>query len=56
MDNDQIAAAILAVGFVAGQRQALSGGVLEHTLEEKYVEFLAFVREQKKSGGAKKKK
>ena len=49
MDNDQIAAAILAAGFVAGQRNALTGGVLENTLKEKYVEFLAFVQEQNAS-------
>lgn len=61
MDNDNIAAAILAAGFAAAQRTALTGGVLEDTLKEKYVEFLAFVREQnaaskKSTGGAKKKK
>jgi hypothetical protein len=47
MDNEMIAAAILAAGFVSAQRVALSGGVLEDTLKEKYVEFLAFIRERK---------
>ena len=41
-----IAAAILASGFVAAQRQPLSGGVLEDSLKEKYVEFLGFIRAQ----------
>ena len=53
MDNDQIAASILAAAFVAGQRNALSGGVLENTLKEKYVEFLDFVQAQKKSAAGK---
>ena len=60
MDNDQIAAAILAAGFAVAQRQALSGGRIEDSLREKYIEFLAFVREQnaseQKSAGGKKKK
>jgi hypothetical protein len=42
-DTDVIAAAILAAGFAGAQRVALSGGVLEDTLKEKYVEFLAFI-------------
>ena len=46
--NDQITAAILAAGFAAaaGQRQAISSGRIEDSLKEKYIEFLAFVREQ----------
>ena len=46
MDDEKIAAAILAAGFAGAQRVALSGGVLEDTLKEKYVEFLAFIRQQ----------
>ncbi len=46
MDSDKIAAAILAAGFAVSQRQALSGGRIEDTLREKYIEFLGFVREQ----------
>ena len=49
-NNDVVAAAILAAGFTAGQRQALSGGVLEETLKEKYLEFLAFIRERETGG------
>jgi hypothetical protein len=52
MDNDMIAAAILAAGFAGAQRVALSGGVLEDTLKEKYVEFLAFIRERKAAESA----
>jgi hypothetical protein len=47
IDAEMIAAAILAAGFAAGQRQPLSGGVLEDNLKEKYVEFLSFVRKHK---------
>jgi hypothetical protein len=47
VDNEMVAAAILAAGFAGAQRVALSGGVLEDTLKEKYLEFLAFIREQK---------
>jgi hypothetical protein len=46
MDHDKVAAAILAAGFATAQRQPLSGGLLEDSLKEKYVEFLAFIREQ----------
>ena len=60
MDNEKIAAAILAAGFVAAQRHALTGGVLEATLKEEYVNFLNFIREQDAESapraGAKKKK
>ena len=67
MDDEMVAAAILAAGFAGAQRVALSGGVLEDTLKEKYVEFLGFIREQKAaesaprpgsrgSGGSKRKK
>ena len=52
MDDEKIAAAILAAGFAGAQRVALSGGVLEDTLKEKYVEFLAFIREQKSAESA----
>jgi hypothetical protein len=52
MDDEKIAAAILAAGFAGAQRVALSGGVLEDTLKEKYVEFLAFIREQKAAESA----
>ncbi|GEM_PF-4605189 len=52
MDNEKIAAAILAAGFAAGQRQPLSGGVLEDSLKEKYVEFLAFIRAQDAAAAA----
>lgn len=46
MGNDVIAAAIMAAGFVNAQRQALSGGRLDDNMREKFVEYLAFVREQ----------
>jgi hypothetical protein len=51
-DAEKIAAAILAAGFAGAQRVALSGGVLEDTLREKYVEFLAFIRQQKAADSA----
>ena len=52
MDDEKIAAAILAAGFAGAQRVALSGGVLEDTLKEKYVEFLAFIREREAAESA----
>jgi hypothetical protein len=52
MDDEKIAAAILAAGFAGAQRVALSGGVLEDTLKEKYVEFLAFIREHEAAKSA----
>jgi hypothetical protein len=59
-NNDQITAAILAAGYASAQRQPLSGGVLEETLKEKYLEFLDFLRQQNGKGAsgkaAKKKK
>jgi hypothetical protein len=45
-DSEMIAAAILAAGFAAAQRQSITSGRLEDALREKYIEFLAFVREQ----------
>jgi predicted patatin/cPLA2 family phospholipase len=56
MNSDQIAAAILAAAYVSAQRQALSSGVVEENLRQKYVEFLEFVRAQSGSAPAKKKK
>ena len=48
MDSEMIAAAILAAGYATAQRQAISGGALETSLKEQYIEFLAFLREQNK--------
>lgn len=55
MNNDIIAAAILTAGFIGAQRQAISGGRVDDSIREKFVEFLAFVREQPKTASAKKK-
>jgi hypothetical protein len=54
-DSEMIAAAILAAGFTAAQRQSISSGRTEDALREKYIEFLAFVREQNSPPGKKKK-
>jgi hypothetical protein len=43
-DSEMIAAAILAAGFTAAQRQSISSGRTEDSLREKYIEFLAFIR------------
>lgn len=51
MDNEMIAAAILTAAYISSQRQALSGGVVDATLREKYVEYLTFVK-SKKAGSA----
>ena len=56
MNNDILAAAILTAGFVGVQRQAISGGRVDDSIREKFIEYLAFVREQAKAGSAKKKK
>ena len=52
MDDETVAAAILAAGFAGAQRVALSGGVLEDTLKEKYLEFLTFIRQRKAAESA----
>lgn len=52
-DAEMVAAAIMAAGFTVSQRQAITSGRSEDALKEKYVEFLAFIQEQK--SGKKKK-
>lgn len=44
-DSQVVAAAILAAGFAAAQRQQLHSGKVEDTIREKFVEFYTFVRE-----------
>ena len=56
MDNEILAAAILTAGFIGVQRQAISGGRVDDSIREKFIEYLAFVREQTKADSAKKKK
>lgn len=46
MNSDVIAAAILAGAYAQAQRQPLTLGVLDSSIREKFVEYLAFVREQ----------
>jgi len=46
MNSEIIAAAILAAAFAQAQRQPLTLGVLDNSIREKFVEYLAFVREQ----------
>ena len=50
MDSEIIAAAILTAGFTAAVRQPLSTGRMDDSIREKFVEYLAFVREQTAAG------
>ena len=43
MNSEAIAAAILAAGFAAGERQALHSGHLDENIREKFTEYYAFV-------------
>ena len=52
MDSEMIAAAILTAAYISVQRQALSGGVVDTTVKEKYVEYLNFVKAKNKAGSA----
>ena len=54
MDTELIAAAILTNAFTNSQRQALSSGRVDESIREKFVEFLAFIREQTAAGKKKK--
>ncbi len=45
MDSETITAAILTAGFVVASRQALNTGRLDEDIREKFIEYLAFVRE-----------
>ncbi len=56
MDSDVIAAAIMAAGFVNALRQPLNAGQLDTNVREKFVEYLAFVREQKAAAQGKARK
>ena len=49
MDSEMITAALLTVAFVSVQRQALTSGMVDTTVKEKYVEYLAFVKAKGKS-------
>jgi len=44
-DSDMICAAILAGAYVCAQRQTMTSAVLEHSIREKFPEYLQFVRE-----------
>ncbi len=48
MNSDLIAAAILTAAFAQAQRQSLTLGVLDDSIREKFLEYLAFVRKQQK--------
>ncbi len=52
MDSEMIAAAILTAAYVAAQRQALTSGVVDSAVKEKYVEYLAFVQAKGKAASA----
>ncbi len=62
MDSEMIAAAILTAAYISAQRQALTSGLVDQSVKEKYREYLAFVRKQgaaseaSASGSAKRKK
>jgi len=56
MQSDVIAAAILAAAYAQAQRQPLTLGVLDSSIREKFVEYLAFVRERSAPPRAKKAK
>lgn len=46
MDTEMICAAILTGAFICNQRSALTGGVVDHTIREKFPEYLELMREQ----------
>jgi hypothetical protein len=48
MDSEMITAAILTAAYISVQRQALSGGVVDTSVKDKYVEYLAFVKAKNK--------
>ena len=56
MDSEMITAAILTAAYISVQRQALSGGVVDNSVKEKYREYLAFVRRENKGGSVPKAK
>lgn len=45
MDTEMICAAILTGAFICNQRSALTSGVVDHTIREKFPEYLQLVRE-----------
>lgn len=45
-DSELICAAILAGAYVCAQRQTLTSAVLDHSIREKFPEYLQFIREQ----------
>lgn len=56
MDIEILAAAILTAGFAVAERQPLNSGRLDEGIREKFVEYLAFIREQAAAGKKSKKK
>jgi len=44
-DTEMICAAILTGAYVCAQRQALTSAVLDHSIREKFPEYLQLVRE-----------
>ena len=46
MDTEMICAAILTGAFICNQRQALTSGVVDTTIREKFPEYLQLVRDQ----------
>ena len=49
MDTEMICAAILTGAFICNQRSALTGGVVDSTIREKFPEYLQLVREHSTS-------
>ncbi len=45
VDTEMICAAILTGAFICNQRQALTSGVVDNTIREKFPEYLQLVRE-----------
>ncbi len=45
MDSEMICAAILTGAFICNQRSALTSGVVDTTIREKFPEYLQLVRE-----------
>lgn len=45
LDTEMICAAILTGAFICNQRSALTGGVVDTTIREKFPEYLQLVRE-----------
>ena len=56
MDTEIVAAAILSAGFVVADRAPLHSGRLDDNIREKFIQYLAFIREQTAGAGRKKKK